>query len=212
MDDSGLTKEKRGYHHGNLKQALVNAALRLIEEKGPLAFTIAEAAKHAGVSAAAPYRHFRSRDELLVEAARQGFEIFADLMEYAYSDGKPSALTAFENTGRAYLVFARKHPGHYMAMFEAGIPFNQNPELAHAANRAKSVVEKASQRLVAHLPQDRMPPSAMVSDHIWAMSHGIVELFARGGRGDRSPYSPEDLLESGVGIYLRGLGLVASDS
>ena len=83
MDESGVTSEKRGYHHGNLKQALVAAALTLIEEKGPLAFTIAEAAKHAGVSAAAPYRHFRSRDELLAETARQGFEIFADLMEFS---------------------------------------------------------------------------------------------------------------------------------
>ncbi len=202
---------RRGYHHGNLKQELVNAALKLIEEKGPLAFTIAEAAKLAGVSVAAPYRHFGSRDELLAEAAHQGFSIFADLMEFAYNEGKPSVLTAFENTGRAYLTFARKHPGYYSAMFEAGIPFNSSPELAHAAFRAKSVVEKASQRLVAHLPPEKMPPPNMISDHIWAMSHGIVELFTRGARGTRSPYSPEDLLESGLGIYLRGLGIVEAD-
>ena len=203
--------ERRGYHHGNLKQALVDAALELIEEKGPLAFTIAEAAKRAGVSAAAPYRHFGSRDELLVETARQGFEIFADLMEFAYDDGRPTALSAFEKTGLAYLTFARRHPGYYIAMFEAGIPVNADPDLARAAHRAKSVVERASRQLVAHLPASRMPPAAMVCDHIWAFSHGVVELFARGPIGTRSPYSPEDLLESGIGIYLRGLGLVEPD-
>ena len=65
---------KRGYHHGNLRQALVDAALTLIAEKGPTGFTMAEAAKIADVSAAAPYRHFKGRDELLQEVARQGFE------------------------------------------------------------------------------------------------------------------------------------------
>ena len=203
--------ERRGYHHGNLKQALVGAALELIEEKGPLAFTIAEAAKRAGVSAAAPYRHFGSRDELLAETALQGFELFADLLEFAYNGGKPSPMTAFERTGQAYLTFARRHPGHYIAMFESGIPINSTAELARAALRAKSVIEAASQKLVAHIPPERMPPAAMISDHIWAISHGVVELFARGGRGDRSPYSPEELLESGIGIYLRGLGLVDPD-
>lgn len=202
---------QRRYHHGDLKQALVNAALVLIEKKGPLAFTFSEAAKIAGVSSAAPYRHFGSRDELLIEAARQGFEIFADLMEFAYNDGMPTRLTAFEKTSLAYLSFARKHPGHYIAMFESGIPVNASPELAQSAYRAKAVVEKASQELVAHLPANRKPPTAMICDHIWAISHGVVELFARGQIGNRSPYSPEDLLESGIGIYLRGLGLIESD-
>ena len=202
---------KRGYHHGNLKQALIEAALELIVSQGPRSFTIAETAKKAGVSASAPYRHFGSRDELLEEAARQGFEIFADLMEFAYDQGNPSPLTAFERTNRAFLAFARKHPGHYVAMFESGIPVNANPELARAAFRAKSVVERASQSLISRLPESRMPPPAMVCDHIWAICHGVVELFARGDRGSRSPYSPEDLLESGIGIYLRGLGVLNPD-
>lgn len=204
-------QEKRGYHHGNLKQALLIAALTLIEKKGPQSFTIGEAAQVVGVSSAAIYRHFASRDALLVEVARQGFEIFADLLEFAYDDGKPSALSAFERTNLAYLAFARKHPGHYIAMFESGLPVNATPSLAQEQHRAKSIVEKASRELVAHLPPERMPPAAMVCDHIWAFSHGIVELFTRGQIGSRSPYTPEDLLESGIGIYLRGLGLVEAD-
>ena len=102
---------KRGYHHGNLRQALVEAALELIAEKGPQGFTLSEAAKAADVTPAAVYRHFAGRDDLLAEVARQGFDIFAALLEYAYDDGRPSALAAFEATGRAYLAFARKYPG-----------------------------------------------------------------------------------------------------
>ncbi len=108
---------KQGYHHGNLRQALIEAALKLIEEQGPQGFTLSDAAKSAGVTPAAVYRHFAGRDDLIAECARQGFAIFGDLMEHAYNDGKPTALRAFEATGRAYLAFARKFPGHYMAMF-----------------------------------------------------------------------------------------------
>ncbi|MBC7477826.1 MAG: TetR/AcrR family transcriptional regulator, partial [Pseudorhodobacter sp.] len=121
---------KQGYHHGNLRQALVEAALTLIARNGPTGFTLSEAAKAADVTPAAVYRHFTGRDELLAEVARQGYDIFAALMEFAYAGGKPAALAAFEATGRAYLAFARKYPGHYMAMFESGLSLNAYPDLA----------------------------------------------------------------------------------
>ena len=186
--------------------------MELIKEKGPSGFTLSEAAKQAGVTPAAVYRHFEGRDDLIAEAARQGFEIFADLMEYAYESGQPSDLASFEATGRAYLAFARRHPGHYVAMFESGISVNRTPELAAVAGRAFAVLEKSADRLSEHIAPDRRPPPQMVSAHIWAMSHGVVELFARGNPGTKSPFSPEDLLESGIGIYLRGLGLIPPDS
>ena len=201
---------KRGYHHGNLRQALVDAALTLIAEKGPTGFTLSEAAKAADVTPAAVYRHFAGRDDLIAEVARQGFEIFAALMEYAYNEGKPTALAAFEATGRAYLAFARKYPGHYMAMFESGLAPANHPDLAQVSAKARSVLEQAASKLSEHLPPDRRPPSTMFSSHIWAMSHGVVELFMR-GNGTKSPFPPEDLLEAGIGIYLRGLGLIAPD-
>lgn len=203
---------KRGYHHGNLRQALVDAALELIAERGPMGFTLSEAAKVAGVTPAAVYRHFQGREDLIAECATQGYEIFADLMEFAYDGGKPTALSAFEATGRAYLAFAKKHPGHYVAMFESGISVNRTPELSRHSARAKGVLEQAAEALSQHFPKDKRPPAAMVSAHIWALSHGVVELFARGNPGRQSPYPPEDLLEAGVGIYLRGLGLIAPDS
>lgn len=202
---------KRGYHHGNLKQALVEAALTLIEQKGPSGFTVAEAAKSAGVTPAAVYRHFDGRESLIAECALQGHRIFGDLMEHAYADGHPSALSAFEATGRAYLAFARKFPGHYMAMFESGLSLQANPDLALAAARSRGVLERAATALSEHIPEDKRPPASMFSSHIWAMSHGVVELFARGAPGAKAPFPPEDLLEAGIGIYLRGLGLIRPD-
>ena len=202
---------KRGYHHGNLKAALMDAALELIEEKGPTGFTLSEAAKRAGVTPAAVYRHYEGREDLIAEAAHQGYEIFADLMDHAYQSGQPSALAAFEATGRAYLAFARKFPGHYIAMFESGISVNRTPELAAASARANGVLEKAASDLSKHIPEDKRPPASMFSAHIWAMSHGVVELFARNSPGRASPFPPEDLLESGIGVYLRGLGLIQPD-
>lgn len=203
---------KQGYHHGNLRQALIDATLTLIEAQGPQGFTLSDAAKTAGVTPAAVYRHFAGRDDLIAECARLGFVMFADLMEHAYNNGRPSALAAFEATGRAYLAFARRFPGHYVAMFESGISLNRDPELARAADRARGVLTKAAEALSQHIPADKRPPAAMFAAHIWALSHGVVELFARGTPGSRAPFPPEDLLESGIGIYLRGLGLVPPDT
>jgi len=202
---------KKGYHHGNLRQALVDAALQLIELRGPTGFTLSEAAKQAGVTPAAVYRHFEGREDLIAEAALQGYEIFGDLMQFAYESGQPSALHAFEATGRAYLAFARKYPGHYIAMFESGVQVNRTAALASVANRANAVLEKAAVDLSQHIPEQKRPPPSMFSAHIWAMSHGVVELFARNSPGRASPFPPEDLLETGIGIYLRGLGLIAPD-
>ncbi|WP_226782304.1 TetR/AcrR family transcriptional regulator [Oceaniglobus trochenteri] len=203
---------KRGYHHGNLRQALVDSALELIRDKGPNGFTLSEAAKQAGVTPAAVYRHFEGREDLIAEAATQGYAIFADLMQYAYDSGQPSDLASFEATGRAYLAFARRYPGHYVAMFESGISVNRTPELARTANKAQAVLEKAAVKLSEHIPPAKRPPPQMFSAHIWAMSHGVVELFARGSPGRTSPFPPEDLLETGIGIYLRGLGLIRPDN
>ena len=202
---------KRGYHHGNLREALVAGYLSLIEKRGPTGFTLSEVAREAGVTPAAVYRHFEGREDLIAEAALQGYAIFAEAMEDAYADGKPSDLAAFEATGRAYLAFANKYPGHYVAMFESGISIQRTPELNKVATRALGVLETAAVALSQHIPVDKRPPPQMFAAHIWALSHGVVELFARGSPGTKSPFPPEDLLETGIGIYLRGLGLVPPD-
>jgi AcrR family transcriptional regulator len=200
---------ERGYHHGNLKEALVRAALELIAQKGPAGFTFAEAARWAGVSPAAPYRHFRDRDELLASVAQRGFEQFAAALARAWDNGRPDPFKAFERFGKAYLEFARTEPALYSAMFEAGIPLETNPELREAGERAFAVLRTATERLVATLPAQSRPPVLMMALHIWALSHGIASLFGRGDAGRRAlPMSPEELLEAAVLIYLRGLGIV----
>jgi AcrR family transcriptional regulator len=198
----------RGYHHGNLKEALIRAALELIAQKGPAGFTFAEAARWAGVSPAAPYRHFRDRDDLLIDVARRGFDEFALALTRAWGEGRPDPSAAFERLGRAYLEFARAEPAYYSAMFEGGVPLDANPELREASDRAFAVLRTAAEKLIAEMPAERRPPALMMALHVWALSHGIASLFGRGDAGRRSlPMSPEELLEAGVLVYLRGLGL-----
>ncbi len=198
---------RRGYHHGNLREALVLAALELIAEKGPGGFTFADAARLAGVSSAAPYRHFRDREDLLAQVARLGFEKFADALEAAWNEGCPEPFAAFERLGRAYLEFARGEPAFYAAMFEAGVPSDAEPELRRAADRAFGVLRSASEKLSAELPPASRPPASMMSLHVWALAHGIASLFVRPDPGRRKlPMPPEELLEAGILVYLRGLG------
>jgi AcrR family transcriptional regulator len=206
------SRGRRGYHHGNLREALVRAALELIAEKGPGGFTFAEAARWAGVSPAAPYRHFRDRDDLIADVARRGFERFEAALAAAWDEGRPDPQTAFEALGKAYLAFARSEPAYYAAMFEAGVPLDRYPDLAAAGERAFAVLRQAAEVLASRLPKERRPPALMMGLHIWALSHGIASLFGRPDAARRAlPMSPEDLLEAGVLVYLRGLGLGGAD-
>jgi AcrR family transcriptional regulator len=200
-------REERSYHHGNLKEALIEAARKLIAEKGPAGFTFADAARSAGVSPAAPYRHFRDREALLADVAREGFTRFEAMLATGWANGKPDQITAFHNIGRAYLSFARSEPAYYAAMFESGLPPDLNPELRAAADRAFAVLRAAAEQLVGLLPSDKRPPALMMSLHVWSMAHGIASLFGRGDSGRRPlPMTAEELLESEMLIYLQGLG------
>jgi len=125
-------KGPRGYHHGDLREDLVRAALELIKEKGPAGFTFADAARWAGVSPAAPYRHFRDRDELMVDVAKRGFQLFSERLKAAWGEGKPSTADAFKRIGAAYLNFARTEPAYYAAMFESGVAIGNDPVAAVA--------------------------------------------------------------------------------
>ena len=106
----------------------------------------------AGVSPAAPYRHFRDRDELLSSIAQRGFEQFEALLTQAWDDGRPDTVTAFERVGKAYLAFARNEPAFYSAMFESGLPVDANPTLMAASERAFGIIRAAAERLAALAP------------------------------------------------------------
>ena len=201
----------RGYHHGNLKEALLRAALELIAQKGPAGFTFAEAARWAGVSPAAPYRHFRDRDELLASVALRGFHQFEQALARAWDEGRPDVFFALDRLGRTYLDFARSEPAYYSAMFEGGVPLADNPELRDAGDRAFAVLRAAAEKLCAQVPARDRPPALMVALHIWAMAHGIASLFGRGDAARRAlPIAAEELLEAQTLIYLRGLGVASA--
>jgi AcrR family transcriptional regulator len=209
FDKSPDGRGRDSYHHGNLREALIAAALALIAERGPAGFAFAELARAAGVSPAAPYRHFADRNALLAEVARRGYERFTAALERAWNGGRPDPVRGLEACGRAYLDFARAEPAAYAVMFESGLSLEQDAELRLASERAFGVLRGAADAVCATMKGANRPPALMVALHIWAMAHGIASLFV--GHGDqarrRLPMSPEDLLEAGVLIYLQSLGL-----
>jgi len=92
-------------------------------------------------------------------------------------------------------------------MFEGGIPLEVSQELRDAGERAFAVIRSAAERLVAQIPAAQRPPAFMVALHVWSLAHGIASLFGRGDAGRRQlPMPPEELLEAGVLVYLRGFG------
>ena len=129
------------------------------------------------------------------------------MLSTGWAAGKPDAITAFHNVGKAYLAFARSEPAYYAAMFESGLPPDVTTELRASADRAFAVLRQAAESLVALLPAGKRPPALMMSLHVWSMAHGIASLFGRGDAGRRSlPMTAEELLESEMLIYLQGLG------
>lgn len=198
---------RRGYHHGDLKEALIAAALELVRENGIAGFSFAEAARKAGVSPAAPYRHFKDRDDLLRETARRGFETLAAGLDGAWNGGKPSPLAALDAMGCAYLAFARDRSDYFIVMFDAGTLAHMPPELQAMADRAFDVIVQACAVMVERMPAASRPPAHMVAYHIWSQFHGTAELFGKPG-SSKTPISPEEMLETGIGIYLRGLGIL----
>ena len=201
-------KAGRGsYHHGNLREAMVTAALDLIAKNGPNGFTLAEVARAVGVSGAAPYRHFKDRNALVAEIAQQGYERFAELLYAAWDDGRPNPAAAVEACARAYLGFARKEPAYYAAMFEPGFPLEDAPALLTASERAFGVLRLAADAVTRAMKPAGRPPSLMVALHIWSLCHGVAALFIEGPSGPRRklPMRPEDLLEAGLLIYLQSL-------
>lgn len=202
---------ERGYHHGNLREALMQATLDLIGEKGIAGVTFAEAARRAGVSGAAPYRHFRDRDELLAAVATVGFDRLAEALTAAWQAGKPTPSLAYERAGRAYLDFARRNPAEYAAMFESGVPADGHEALKQAGDRAFAVLREAADVLVAQIPGPSRPPALMVALHTWSLAHGIASLFVRAdGARRKLPMGPDELLEAAFLVYLKGLGAPAT--
>lgn len=208
---------RRSYHHGNLREALVQAALDMIGQRGLAGLAIAEIARVLGVSPAAPYRHFRDRNALIAEVARRGFERLTTDLDAAWSGGRPDPVTAIERCGRAHLAFAKRDPAAYAAMFDPGTDpatGSMDPAVQEASDAAFAVLRRAADAACARTKpgaagNGQVVPAQMVALHVWSLTHGIATLFVTPGTGaGRLPMPPEDLLEAGLLIYLNSLGLV----
>lgn len=197
--DSDLFR-RQGYHHGNLREALIAAARDLIAERGPAGFTLIEAARRAGVSAAAPYRHFKDRDALVAEVRRRGFQEFGRRLAAAWGDAETDPMRGLSGMGTAYLAFAREHPGYYSAMFAPG-PARKPGQLADTDDTF-TALEVAIGR-VARDDQHGTDISRLAYE-VWALTHGVATLASAGFLGaDGAPHADE-ILSAGVEKLLAG--------
>jgi AcrR family transcriptional regulator len=190
----GSTRSRRdSYHHGDLKRALTQAALSLVAERGPKGFTLTEAARRAGVSAAAPYRHFADKADLLATVAEQGFlELHAALRTTADTASDPAARLI--SIGRAYVRWAVDHPDHYRVMFGAGNDKAQYPSLAVVAGQTFGNLLDAITRCQAAGILRGQEPSQFAGP-LWSLVHGIASLAIDGEfRNVGIGQDPEDMV------------------
>ncbi|MDB4970155.1 MAG: TetR family transcriptional regulator [Myxococcales bacterium] len=174
-----MAKEQRRYHHGDLRRTLVDAALRIVEQAGPGALSLRELARRAGVSHAAPYRHFASREALLEALAIEGFRGLGDEMQACGGDER-DPLLRFRALGVAYVRYAVAHPGHFKVMFSSELhEAEQSPELRAAGEPTlQALVDCLAEGQRAGVVRDGEPAALAVP--AWSIVHGIAMLLIDG--------------------------------
>lgn len=193
------------YHHGNLRQALLDAAINEIRQHGVEKLSLRALARSLGVSQTAPYRHFADKDSLLAELATEAFDALADAVRAKLDSTK----SAFENTvaaGNAYLEFGLNNPEKYRLMFGTGIQNREDfPLLKIAGNGAFellfSLIE-AGQKTGVFVSGS----SALLANACWSALHGFVLLSIDGMFARRElPASPEAMQQFQIEFTLRSL-------
>jgi AcrR family transcriptional regulator len=186
-------RRKRAYHHGNLRQALIDAALELIEQRGVPALTLREVARRVGVTHAAPHRHFADRAALVAAVAEQGFRGLRAHMEAVRASAPARAVSQrLRALGVAYVQYALAHPAHLRVMFSPEVADKSRyPELAAAAQEVhetlvSQIVEGQREGAVAPGDPDELSFAA------WSMVHGCAILLIDGQASKRSPAASID--------------------
>ncbi len=176
-----ITKPQGAYHHGTLRRALVDAAIELVTQEGVAALSLRAVARRAGVSTAAPYRHFPSRAGLLAAVAREGFDALSEAIRIATAElDRDDPLARFRESGVAYVHFAQAHPAHYCVMFAPELLDRSAwPELQVAARRSMTILLDAiSDCQAAGLVRAGDPVAHAVV--AWASTHGLASLITSG--------------------------------
>ncbi len=192
-----MTEERR-YHHGDLRQALVEASSALVAEKGPEGFTLREVASRVGVSHTAPYRHFKDREALLDAVAAQGFAAHREAAHRA-AEENDEPHDRLRATGAAYVNFAEEKPSHFRVMFGRTSPDPEAAGLASFAEFLARIDECQEAGVIA--AHDRLK----VAGVLWCAVHGLAELSVSGAidlvaDGDRDAFA--DFL---MDVLVRGL-------
>ena len=177
-----MRKRKGSYHHGNLRRALIEAGLQLIEKEGPAGLSLRAVARRAGVSTAAPYRHIPSREALLAAVAEEGFRLLGEELRLAIAAHDDPARRLGE-AGIAYVRFAAAHPSRYNVMFGAELADRTaHPSLQAAADDASRVLLGAIHDYQeAGWMRPRDPGELALS--AWSSMHGLASLITSGHVG-----------------------------
>ena len=163
------------YHHGNLKEELISSACIICEANGHDHMSLRSIAKEANVSQTAPYRHFETKESLLAEVSKRGFEELTDRMKLAISKGNiKSANDKFLEIGLAYLEFGLEKRKTYDLMHSPVIDKVQFPELLNAAQGAFDELVQILKELYPGISEDAVGKKCI---KFWAMMHGLVGLL-----------------------------------
>jgi AcrR family transcriptional regulator len=167
-------RKPKPYHHGHLREALLQAAIQLIAEVGPAGFTLREVARRAGVSHNAPYRHFADREELLAAVAVEGFRELDEAMLNAVKHQR-SSVARLKRAGLAYVEFALRRPEHFTVMFDAAVSEHKTPDSVKVAEQAfgtlLGLVKSCQDE--GRLPSGDVHQFALLA---WSMVHGVAKL------------------------------------
>lgn len=171
---------KKRYHHGALRAALVDAAARLVAEKGVMSLSLREAARRAGVSQAAPYHYFADKSALLAAVAEEGFRAFDRTQADAYAQAPPDPIERLQALGAAYVRFALDKPHYFRVMFRSHlVQHAKYPALHEVSRRAfERLVDSTRAARLAEGHDDVDP--LMASTLMWAVPHGLAMLYLDG--------------------------------
>jgi len=171
--------ERDTYHHGALRQALIDATDALLAERGVAGFSLREVARRSGVSPAAPAHHFGDAQGLLEAVATLAFEGLTAALEAGNARGGSDPGARLREQGVEYVAFARRHPGRFGLMFRAGVACG--PELERASHAAFTALENGVRDLFGvprGTPLDAAQREALVG--IWSVVHGYAHLALAG--------------------------------
>lgn len=204
-------EEARPYHHGDLRRALLDAALGLLAEPGGAGLlTLREAARRAGVSHAAPYRHFDSKEALLAAVAEEGFRRMREEMVQRVAGLEAEPLRRHQQMGVGYVLFALRHPAHFRVMFGPELKFDREGLQAAASAAFGELVDSVVRCQQAGEMRAGDPLELALAS--WSLVHGLAHL-AVDGRLMHTSYGGRDteqltrrvleLLEQGLAAPLK---------